>query len=58
MVITIYHKIPAAGAPVTAAGALPFTGFNVLWWVVAIAALIAAGLALLALVPRRRHSDD
>lgn len=37
------------------AASLPFTGFNVLWYALAAFTLIAAGLALLRLLPKPHH---
>lgn len=34
------------------AGALPFTGLNVIWLLLAAFALVAAGLAILRVVPK------
>lgn len=39
--------------PALAAGAtLPFTGFSLVWYVLAAFALLAAGLAILRVIPR------
>jgi hypothetical protein len=45
----------AAGAvaAVAAAGTLPFTGLNLIWVLLAGFALIAAGTAIMRMIPRR-----
>ena len=48
----MYHHAGALGTG-AAAGALPFTGFNVIWFVLAGFALLAAGASLLRIAPRR-----
>ena len=48
----MYNHGGVAGSA-AAAGALPFTGLNVVWMLLAAFALIAAGSALMRLVPRR-----
>ncbi len=51
----MYSK--SAGVMGLGAGAganmLPFTGFNILWFILAAFALITAGAALLRIAPRR-----
>ena len=44
----------AGGATAAGASALPFTGFGVLWLVLAAVALIALGGAIRRLVPSRQ----
>jgi LPXTG-motif cell wall-anchored protein len=48
----MYHHAGTVGTA-AAAGALPFTGFNAIWFVLAGFALLAAGTSLLRMVPRR-----
>ena len=49
----MYQKVGAAAA-MGSAGGLAFTGVHVVWLVLAGFALIAAGAALLRILPRRR----
>lgn len=49
----MYNQTAVLGTTFTA-GMLPFTGFNVVWFVLAGFALLATGTALLRLVPRRQ----
>lgn len=46
------NPTPAMAAGAT--GTLAFTGANVIWWVLAAFALIAAGSALARIAPRRQ----
>jgi hypothetical protein len=48
----MYHKGVLAGGAGTAAGALPFTGLNLTWAIVAGFALLMAAGAIWRIVPR------
>jgi hypothetical protein len=48
----MYNHAGAVGAA-AGASALPFTGFNAIWFVLAAFALVSAGTAILRIVPRR-----
>lgn len=52
----MYQKA-AAGLGATTAGMLPFTGSNIIYLVLAAFALLAAGTALLRVVPKLRRSQ-
>ncbi|MGW4396218.1 hypothetical protein ACWEHA_13085 [Amycolatopsis nivea] len=52
----MYQKIGAAAAA-GVTGGLAFTGVNVLWVLLAGFALLAAGTALLRILPKVRHQD-
>lgn len=45
-------------APSLAMTGLALTGGNVFWWFLAAFALIAAGTAIMRIVPRRTHPAD
>ncbi len=52
----MYQKIGAASA-VGMTGGLAFTGVNVLWLLLAGFALLAAGTAMLRILPKVRNQD-
>lgn len=52
----MYHKIGAASAA-GVTGGLAFTRVNVLWLLLAGFALLAAGTALMRILPRMREQD-